>query len=65
MRWRCVDLKRVIKQRFDIELYEVSIGRLLKTQGFSHISARPQHPTLKADAIETLQKTSPSTWIRR
>ena len=65
VRWRCVDLKRVIKQRFDIELDEVSVGRLLKQQGFSHISARPQHPAQKADAIETFKKTSPSTWMRR
>ena len=56
VRWRCVDLKRVIKQRFDIELDEVSVGRLLKKQGFSHVSSRPQHPTQKADAIETFKK---------
>ena len=65
VRWRCVDLKRVIKQRFDIELDEVSVGRLLKQQGFSHISAGPQHPAQKAEAIETFKKTSPSTWMRR
>ena len=64
VRWRCVDLKRVIKQRFDIELDEVSVGRLLKKQGFSHVSARPQHPSQKADAIETFKKTSPPTWTR-
>ena len=65
VRWRCVDLKRVVKQRFDVELDEVSIGRLLKKQGFSHISARPQHPAQKADAIEIFKKTSPLTWTRR
>ena len=65
VRWRCVDLKRLIKQRFAVEIDEVSVGRLLKEQGFSHISARPQHPAQKADAIETFKKTSPSTWMRR
>ena len=65
VRWRCVDLKQIIKQRFDVELDEVSVGRLLKQQGFTHISARPQHPAQKADAIETFKKTSPAMWTRR
>ena len=47
------------------ELDEVSVGRLLKEQGFTHVSARPQHPTQKADIIETFKKTSPPTWLRR
>jgi transposase len=44
VRWRCVDLKRVLGQRFGVELSEVSLGRVLKKLGFSHISARPRHP---------------------
>jgi transposase len=36
VRWRCVDLRRVIKQRFDVDLDEVSIGRTLKEQ---HVAA--------------------------
>jgi hypothetical protein len=35
VRWRCVDLRRVIKQRFDVDLDEVSIGRTLKELGFA------------------------------
>jgi transposase len=27
VRWRCVDLRRVIKERFDVDLDEVSIGQ--------------------------------------
>ena len=65
VRWRCVDLKRLIKQRFAVEIDEVSVGRLLKEQGFSHISARPQHPAQKTDVIETFKKTSRPTWTRR
>jgi transposase len=41
---RCVDLKRIIKERFDVDLDEVSIGRVLKELGFAHLSPRPQHP---------------------
>ena len=29
VRWRCVDLKRVIKERFGVDLAEISVGRLL------------------------------------
>ena len=41
VRWRCIDLKRIIKSRFNVELDEVSIGRLLKSAGFSHIRVFP------------------------
>src|SRR6202161_3076612 len=51
VRWRCVDLKRVLGDRFAVDLSEVSLGRLLKQLGFSHISARPQHPAQDAQAI--------------
>lgn len=57
-RWRCVDLKRVIKERWNIALSEVSIARLLKQLGFSHVSARPRHPAQDPDAIEAFKKTS-------
>ena len=44
VRWRCADLRRLILARYNIDLDEVSIGRMLKVAGFSHISARPRHP---------------------
>jgi transposase len=58
VRWRCVDLKRVVRDRFGIDLSEVSLGRVLKQLGFSRISARPQHPRQDPEAIETFKKTS-------
>ena len=57
-RWRCVDLKRVVGQRFGIDLSEVSLGRVLKKLGFSHISARPRHPMQDPEAIAAFKKTS-------
>lgn len=57
MRWRCADLKRLIGERWDIELSEVSIGRVLKELGFSHISPRPRHPKQEEGVIETFKKT--------
>lgn len=58
-RWRCVDLKRVVGQRFGVDLSEVSLGRVLKKLGFSHISARPRHPVQDPEAIATFKKTFP------
>ena len=58
VRWRCVDLKRVIKKRWNVDLDEVSIGRLLRQLGFSHVSARPRHPAQDPEAIEAFKKTS-------
>jgi transposase len=60
VRWRCVDLKRVLRERFAIDLSKVSVGRVLKQLGFSHISARPQHPAQDGGAIAAFKKTSPS-----
>jgi hypothetical protein len=44
VRWRCVDLRRVLGQRFGADLSEVSLGRVLKKLGFSHISAPAPAP---------------------
>jgi transposase len=54
VRWRCCDLKRQIKDRFDVELSERSVGRILRVQGFRRLSVRPKHP--KTD--EAFQQTS-------
>jgi transposase len=63
-RWRCVDLKRVLAERFGVDLSEVRLGGVLKELGFSHISARPRHPAQDAQTIEAFKKTFPS-WSRR
>ena len=58
VRWRCVDLKRVLAERFAVDLSEVSLGRILKKLGYSHISARPRHPAQNTPAIAAFKKTS-------
>ncbi len=65
VRWRCVDLKRTLGRRFGVDLSEVRLGQVLKELGFSHISARPQHPAQDAQAIAAFKKTSPPSWLRR
>ena len=40
MRWRRIDLKRVIAERFGVDFHPRYVGKLLKKLGFSHISAQ-------------------------
>src|SRR5918997_4287225 len=44
VRWRRVDLQRLIAERYGVTYHERTVGKLLRQLGFSHISARPQHP---------------------
>jgi transposase len=64
VRWRCVDLRGIIKERYGVDLDEVSVGRLLKELGFAHMSARPRHPKQDKAAIAAFKKTSPPAWRR-
>jgi transposase len=59
VRWRRVDLKRVIAERFGVDFHERYVGKLLKKLGFSHISARPRHPVQDGEIVEAYKKTSP------
>ena len=52
VRWRRVDLSRVIKRRFGVDLAERSVGDLLRRLGFRRLSARPRHPGHDAAAQE-------------
>ena len=58
MRWRRVDLKAVIQDRFAVVYHERSVSRLLHELGFAHLSAQPHHPAQKAEVLEDFKKTS-------
>ena len=58
VRWRRVDLQKVIKERFGIDYHERYVGTLLKELGFSHMSARPRHPAQDGAIVEAYKKTS-------
>ena len=58
VRWRRVDLQKVIRERFDVEYHERYVGTLLKELGFSHMSARPRHPAQDVKTIAAFKKTS-------
>ena len=59
VRWRRVDLQRVLAARFGVAYHERTVGKLLKALGFSHVSARPHHPKQDAATVEAFKKTSP------
>ena len=56
VRWRCMDLVRIAKERFGVTVSEDTMGRILHQLDFSHISARPRHPKQKDGEIESFEK---------
>ena len=58
VRWRRVDLKRVIEERFGVVCSERTISDLLARLAFSRISGRPQHPQQDERVIVGFKKTS-------
>ena len=60
VRWRRVDLQAVIKERFGVDYGERWVSQILHDLGFSHMSARPQHPKQNTRVIEAFKKTSPT-----
>ena len=59
VRWRRVDLKRVVERRFGVVMAERTIGDLLRTRGFRHLSVRPRHPNCDEAVQEDFKKPSP------
>ena len=62
VRWRRIDLKRVIEERFGVIYSERAISGLLAALSFSHISGRPRHPKQDERVIEAFKKTSRARW---
>jgi transposase len=56
VRWRRIDLKRVIGEKFGVDFHPRYVGKLLKKLGFSHISARPRHPAQDERIVEAFKK---------
>jgi transposase len=63
VRWRRIDLSRVIEARFGVYLAERSVGAVLHRLGFRRLSARPRHPGHDVVAQQAHKKTLPS-WSR-
>ena len=59
VRWRCVDLRDRLAERFEVALSERSVARILNKRGFRRLSARPRHPKADEAAQDAFKKTSP------
>ena len=57
VRWRRIDLQRVVAERFGVAYHERTIGKILKQLGFAHISARPRHPAQDTQTVAAFKKT--------
>ena len=64
VRWRCIDLKALIRRRFGVDYHERTIGKLLSRLGFSHISQCPRHYGQNPEDLAAFKKSSPSAWRR-
>ncbi len=60
VRWRCVDLRTQIKTRFEVDLHERTVGKLLCKLRMTRLQPRPFHPKSDLAAQETYKKTSPA-----
>lgn len=57
VRWRRIDLKRKIEDRFGVKMHERTVGKQLAELGFRRLSVRPQHPKADPEAQEAFKKT--------
>jgi len=56
VRWRAIDVKLVIEEKFGVRYSERHVMKLLNRLGFSRISTRPQHPRQDANVIAAFKK---------
>jgi Winged helix-turn helix len=59
---RACDLIMRLHEEFGLSVSDDTIYRVLKTLGFSHVSARPKAYRQNAEAMGAFKKTSPSVW---
>lgn len=57
VRWRRMDLSRVIEARFGVHLAERGVGEVLRRMGFRRLSARPRHIGHDPQAQDVYKKT--------
>jgi transposase len=60
VRWRCLDLRAEVAERFSVTVHEGTIGKWLHQLGLTRLQPRPFHPKKDVDAQEAFKKTSPA-----
>jgi transposase len=58
VRWRCVDLREEVTQRFCVTVPERTIAKWLRKLKLTRLQPRPFHPKMDASAQEVFKKTS-------
>jgi transposase len=56
-RWRCIDLREVVAQRFAVTVTERTIGKWLRKLDLTRLQPRPFHPKKDAAAQAAFKKT--------
>jgi len=59
VRWRCLDLRHQVTERFGVTVAERTIGKWLRKLNFTRLQPRPYHPKKDPEAQEAFKKTSP------
>ena len=59
VRWRCLDLRAQIKVRFEVEVHERTVGKLLRRLRMTRLQPRPHRPKQDLAAQKAFKRTSP------
>jgi transposase len=57
VRWRCLDLRDQVAQRFAVAVHERTIGKWLRRLKFTRLQPRPFHPKKNVEAQETFKQS--------
>ena len=60
VRWRCIDLRDKIEQRFSVRVHKRTVAKWLRQLALTRLQPRPFHPRKDAGAQEAFKKTSPA-----
>lgn len=58
VRWRCIDLRDKVEQRFSVTVHKRTIAKWLNQLALTRLQPRPFHPRKDAAAQEAFKKTS-------
>jgi len=58
VRWRCIDLRDKVEQRFSVTVHKRTIAKWLNQLALTRLQPRPFHPQKDAAAQEAFKKTS-------
>ena len=57
VRWRCIDLREKVAQRFSVSAHKRTIAKWLRGMKLTRLQPRPSHPKKDAAAQEAFKKT--------